>query len=111
MAAHPGFFQPGHPEYFVNRFFFGGQDEGTGIDDDDVCGTGLADDVKVAFFQDGSHHFGVHLIFWTAQADNVNLPVFHLEIFLTSTFLGFTPSEGPTMPSASMRSISRAARL
>ena len=111
MAAQPCFFQPGHPEYFVNRFFFGGQDEGTGIDDDDVCGTGFTGDIKAAFFQDGSHHFGVHLIFWTAQADNMDLPVFHLGTFLTSTFLGFTPSEGPTMPSASICSISLAARL
>jgi hypothetical protein len=105
------FFPLGHSEDFIYRFFFCGKDKGAGIDQDDMRFVCLRSDAIAAFCKECSHNLGVNQIFGTSQAYDVNVSVFQREIFLASTFLGLTPSEGPTTPSASMRSIMRAARL
>ena len=60
---------------------------------------------------DEKYDEAVDQVFRAAEADDVDLFWFQRGIFLARTFLGFTPSEGPTTPSASMRSIMRAALL
>src|SRR5512136_251100 len=100
-----------HLEDFIYGFLFRRQDEGARIDQYDMGFVCLRSDAIAAFCKECGHNLGVNQILGTSQAYDVNVPVFQREIFLASTFLGLTPSEGPTSPSASMRSIMRAARL
>ena len=100
-----------HAENFVDGLLPGGEDEGARVDDDDVGVLRFGCDLKAPLGQDGGHDLGIHLILGAAEADDMNAAGGHLGYFLTRTFLGLTPSEGPTTPSVSMRSMMRAARL
>ena len=104
-------FPLGNLEDFVYGFFFRRQNECTCINEDDVPFVRLRSDAIAAFCKERSHDLGVNQILWTSQAYDMDVSTIQREIFLASIFLGLTPSDGPTTPSASMRSIMRAARL
>jgi len=58
--------------YCVERFGFGGCDEATGIDDDDVCVVGILCDDEAGLGDEGEHPFAVHHIFGTAEGDEAD---------------------------------------
>jgi len=58
--------------YCVDGFCFGGGDEATGIDDDDVCVVGILCDDETGLGDEGEHSFAVHHIFGTAEGDEAD---------------------------------------
>ena len=84
----------GHLEDFIYGFFFCRKDKGAGIDQDDVRLVCLGSDAVAAFCKECGHDLGVNQILRTSQAYDVNISVFQRGIFLASTFLGLTPSDG-----------------
>lgn len=108
------FFCFGDGQDFVNGFFFGRINKSAGIDDDDIRVGMFVNQGMAGLAEKSSHDFRINQIFRTAQTDNIDfcfLCVFQPGSFLIRTFLGLAPSEGPTMPSDSIFSIMRAARL
>ena len=61
--------------------------------------------------KESRHALRVDEILRAAEVDDADGPCVHRGIFLARIFRGFTPSDGPMTPSASMRSMMRAARL
>jgi len=106
-------FQFGGRENGLDRLFLGGQDEGAGVDDDDVGGLRPPRRAETFADEDSSQNLRIDGVLRATEADDMEGPAggAHLGIFLTRTFLGLTPSAGPTIPSVSIRSTMRAARL
>jgi len=113
-AAHvPLPLQFGGRENGLYGLFLGGQDEGAGVDDDDVGNLRPPRRAETFADEDSRQNLRIDGVLRATEADDMEGPVggAHLGIFLTRTFLGLTPSAGPTIPSVSIRSTMRAARL
>jgi len=96
------------------RFFFGRPDKAAGIDEDDIRVLRALRHRHSGGPGQPAHDFRINKILGAAQGEDVQFSgkqFFHCGSFRIRTFRGFAPSEGPTMPSRSICSIMRAARL
>ena len=71
-SAPPLDFQLGHTEDFIDRFLPCRQDEGTGIDDDNLGIFRGRDQIKTGIDEGGGHYFPIDQVFWASQIDDMD---------------------------------------